>query len=94
MNTALLHPRGLGLSVHLDDGDPDAPPIGLSVVARDEPWIFEPGQQHDVLDRYESAEARRELRWAAALRSPGARVVEPAEPDGEGWDDGGEEQQF
>ncbi|HUX70774.1 MAG TPA: hypothetical protein VMV41_09715 [Cellulomonadaceae bacterium] len=64
VNTAVLHPRGLALAVTFDTEDerPDLP-VCLQIVGSDEPWIFAPGEQADVLERYERAEAEREARW-------------------------------
>lgn len=72
VNTALLHPRGLALAIHYDDEDerPELP-LGLSVVGSDEPWCFKPGEQADILQRYEWAEAEREARWTPKLRREG-----------------------
>lgn len=63
VNTAILHPRGYALAIHYDDDD--TLPLGLSVLGDGkEPWIFAPGEQEDVLARYEAAEADRERAWS------------------------------
>lgn len=58
VNTALLHPRGWALTIHLDN---NGEPVGLSIQGDGlEPWAFAPGEQADILQRYEEAESRRE----------------------------------
>jgi hypothetical protein len=71
VNTALLHPRGWALTIHLDAS---GEPTGLGVQGDGvEPWIFAPGENADVLQRYEQAEARREATVSSALEQAGAR---------------------
>jgi hypothetical protein len=67
VNTALLHPRGLALMVAFPDPDENDEhptlPVWLAVTGSDEPWCFAPGEQADVIARYEEAEATRERAW-------------------------------
>jgi len=72
VNTALLHPRGLALAIHLDD---DGEPLGLSIFGEgDEPWVFGRNAQEAIesigaqtLERYFDAEGRREAVWSLPL---------------------------
>lgn len=67
VNTAVLHPRGLALAVHLDES---GEAVGLSIVGEgDEPWVFGEDQvDEDLISRYVQAEARREAEWSPKLR--------------------------
>jgi len=68
INTALLHPRGYAIAIHLDD---QGEYVGLSVVGDgSEPWVFGPNaaeartNTEDAIDRYLEAEGRREATWS------------------------------
>jgi hypothetical protein len=72
VNTAVLHPRGYALAIHVDTENPEALPLGLSIVGDgSEPWVFETDKQGELLVRYETAEARREAAWSEAIRTAG-----------------------
>jgi hypothetical protein len=82
VNTAVLHPRGLALALHLEDGEP----IGLSIVgAGDEPWVYDGSadraldELEDTLYGYFAGEARREREWSPKLRDSD-EGLDPAEP--------------
>lgn len=73
VNTAVLHPRGLALAIHLDTESGEA--LGLSIVGDgDEPWIFGDDQVDDegapfgLVKRYMASEAAREAAWSPKLR--------------------------
>lgn len=60
VNTSVLHPRGLALTLHADD---EGNPIGLSVSGDGiEPWCFG-DELGNVVERYHAAERLRELEW-------------------------------